>query len=232
MKEIAQALIETHSVLLRLEEPFQLRSGRLSPVYVDCRRLISYPGPRHIITQAFVQIVDERIGRGMIDVVAGGETAGIPFAAFLAVELNKPMIYVRKAPKGYGKGSQIEGVLEARQRVLLVEDLVTDGGSKLVFQQGIEAAGGHVKHCLCVFEYYSELAGLKEARERLKKHGIQLHSLSHWDELFAVMMAQDRLTADQREQILTFLRDPEEYTRRRSSGGRGTSQRAPQLRQG
>lgn len=219
MKEIAQALIDTHSVLLHLEEPFRLRSGRLSPVYVDCRRLISYPVVRRAITQAFVQIVDERIGRGMIDIVAGGETAGIPFAAFLAVELNKPMIYVRKAPKGYGKGSQIEGVLEAGQRVLLVEDLVTDGGSKLVFQQGIEAAGGSVQHCLCVFEYYSELAGLREARERLKEHGIQLYSLSHWDELLAMLRTQDRLTVDQQEQILTFLRDPEEYTRRRSSGG-------------
>lgn len=229
MKEITQALIETHSVLLGLEEPFQLRSGRLSPVYVDCRRLISYPGPRRAITQAFAQIVDERIGRSALDVVAGGETAGIPFAAFLAVELNKPMIYVRKAPKGYGKGAQIEGVLEAGQRVLLVEDLVTDGGSKLVFQQGIEAAGGSVKHCLCVFEYYSELAGLREARERLQEHGIQLHSLSHWDELLTVMMSQGQLTVDQREQILMFLRDPEEYTRQRSSGGRGASQKAPQL---
>ncbi|OGF53317.1 MAG: orotate phosphoribosyltransferase [Candidatus Fraserbacteria bacterium RBG_16_55_9] len=227
MKEIARALIETQSVLIRPEEPFQLRSGRLSPIYVDCRRLISFPASRSAITQAFAEIAGKEIGRNAVDVVAGGETAGIPFAAFLAVELGKPMIYVRKAPKGYGKGAQIEGVLETGQRVLLVEDLVTDGGSKLVFQRGIETAGGIIKHCLCVFEYYSERAGLREARDRLKKHGIQLHSLTHWDELLELLRAEGRLTLEQHEQILTFLRDPEEYTRQRSFGEPGTTPTRP-----
>lgn len=227
MKEIARALIETQSVLLRPEEPFHLRSGRLSPVYVDCRRLISFPVPRTIVTKAFVEIVDKKIGRRAIDVIAGGETAGIPFAAFLAMEMSKPMIYVRKTPKGYGKGAQIEGVLEAGQRVLLVEDLVTDGGSKLVFQQGIETAGGIAKDCLCVFEYYSEFAGLREARDRLKEHGIHLHSLTHWDELLELLQGEGRLTLPQREQVLAFLKDPEEYTRQKSSGPPETTATPP-----
>ena len=211
MEEIARALIETQSVLLRPEEPFRLASGRLSPVYVDCRRLISFPGPRRRITEAFAQITREQIGLQRVDVIAGGETAGIPFAAFLAYELDLPMIYIRKAPKGYGRTSQIEGVLNEGQRVLLVEDLVTDGGSKLAFQQGIERAGGIIEHCLCVFEYFSEQAGLREARTRLAEHGITLHSLANWDEVLNLMLAEGRITAEEREKILTFLSDPDHY---------------------
>ena len=208
MQEIARALIETQSVLIRPEEPFQLASGRLSPVYVDCRRLISFPKEREAITRAFAQIAKRDIGLGAMDVIAGGETAGIPFAAFLAMELKKPMIYVRKAPKGYGKGAQMEGVLQAGQRVALVEDLVTDGASKLAFQKGIEAAGGSVKNCLCVFEYYSKTAGLQEARTRLREHGITLHSLANWDELLELLLSEGRLTPVQVEKILAFLRNP------------------------
>jgi len=212
MKDVAHALVETQSVLIRPEEPFRLASGRLSPVYVDCRRLISFPNVRMAITQAFAQIARERIGLEDIDVIAGGETAGIPFAAFLAYELELPMIYVRKAPKGHGKGAQIEGVLEEGQRVLLVEDLVTDGGSKLAFQQGIRRAGGSVEHCLCVFEYYSDQAGLREARERLAQHGITLHSLTHWDEVLEELRALGRITSEQLQTVLGFLRAPETFS--------------------
>ena len=206
MKAIARALVETQSVLIRPEEPFRLASGRLSPVYVDCRRLISFPDVRKMITQAFTEIVYGRIGLENIDVVAGGETAGIPFAAFLAYELELPMIYVRKAPKGHGKGAQIEGVLEEGQRVLLVEDLVTDGGSKLAFIEGIERAGGRVEHCLCVFEYHSERAGLRLARERLTQRGVTLHSLTDWDELLGFLLAEGQISEADLKQVLDFLR--------------------------
>lgn len=218
MKEIAQVLIEAQAVLIRPEEPFRLTSGRLSPVYVDCRRLISFPKHRALITRAFANIVKKHIGLDEVDVLAGGETAGIPFAAFLAVELEKPMIYVRKAPKGFGLGSQIEGVLKEGQRVLLVEDLVTDGQSKLAFQQGILSAGGIVKECLCVFEYYSERAGLAEARTRLKEHGITLYSLTNWDELLELMRAQGRITGEEQEQVWQFLHDLQGHGRQSSSG--------------
>jgi orotate phosphoribosyltransferase len=213
MREIARLLIEIESVLIRPEEPFHLASGRLSPVYVDCRRLISFPEARNAVTKAFAEIARREIGLDAFEVIAGGETAGIPFAAFLAWELNRPMVYVRKAPKGHGRSNQIEGVLEEGQRVLLVEDLVTDGRSKLAFKEGIERAGGVVEHCLCIFEYYSELAGLAEARSRLKEHGLELHSLTNWDELLELMLGEGQITSAQQEQILAFLRDPEGYGR-------------------
>lgn len=205
MEAIARLLLETDSIIIDLARPFRLVSGRLSPVYVDCRRLISFPKAREAVIAAFVELVEREIGLDQIDVIAGGETAGIPFAAFLAQRLGKPMIYVRKEPKGHGRASQIEGFLEPGQRVLLVEDLVTDGGSKLRFVEGIERAGGLVRDCLTVFEYFSERAGLRRAREALAARGLRLHSLTNWDEVLA--LASGRLAPEEAEQILQFLRE-------------------------
>jgi len=211
MERITQALIETNSVMIQPDEPFTLASGRKSPVYVDCRRLISFPAVRSEITQGFAQIAREQIGLDKFEIVAGGETAGIPYGALLAAELDYPMIYIRKKPKGYGKASQIEGVIEDGQRVLLVEDLVTDGGSKRAFKEGVEAAGARIDYCLCVFEYFSSSAGLHEAKDNLSAMGIQLYSLSNWEELLDMLMAQGRLSEAQQEDVLSFLRDPEGY---------------------
>lgn len=207
MKEASLALgfLETESIQIRPSEPFRLASGRLSPVYVDCRRLISFPKWREIITTSLVRMVQEEIGLSQIDVIAGGETAGIAYAAFVAQALRKPMIYVRKEPKGYGKFSQIEGVLTPGQRVLLVEDLVTDGGSKLNFKRGIENAGGIVQHCLCVFEYFSEEAGLHRAREILRENGIELHALVNWDDVLSVVREQKTFTEQEVATVLQFF---------------------------
>ncbi len=203
--DLARQLLQTRSVQVRPSEPFRLTSGRLSPIYVDIRRLISFPTVRAQIIESFAQIATERIGLPAIDVIAGGETAGIAYAAFLAERLHKPMIYVRKEPKNYGKSSQVEGVLQPGQRALLVEDLVTDGGSKLNFKRGIEEAGGTVHHCLCVFEYFSEEAGLHRARRTLKEHGIELHSLVTWDDVLRVARAEQSLTGDEIAAVLKFL---------------------------
>jgi len=212
--KIALSLLETGSVHINIKQPFKLASGRLSPVYVDCRRLISFPKLREQITNQFAQITQKQIGLKNIDVIAGGETAGIPFAAFLAQRLKKPMIYVRKEPKGHGKASQIEGVLTDKQRVLLVEDLVTDGGSKLVFKKGIEEAGGILTHCLCVFEYRCDRVNLKEAREKLGQHGVTLHSLATWDDLLDIALAKKYFTQEECDQILDFLEDPKGWHER------------------
>lgn len=207
MREIARALLKTESVLIRPQEPFRLASGRLSPVYVDCRRLLSFPEERTLVVEALARLVRERLSDAGIEVLAGGETAGIPFAALLADRLGMPMIYVRKTPKGHGRAAQIEGVLHEGQRVLLVEDLVTDGGSKIAFQEGIQRAGGVVEHCVCVFEYYSARAGLDVARRRLAEHGIELYSLTHWDELLEELEARGALPREEREAVLGFLRE-------------------------
>jgi len=152
---IAEMLLKTESIQVYKERPFVFVSGRISPVYIDCRKLLSFPDVRDAIIEQMAQAVEKEIGLDAVDVVAGGETAGIPYAAFVSHKIHKPMIYVRKNPKGYGQTKQIEGVLNAGQRVLLVEDLITDGLSKVRFNIGIRAEGAKITHCLCIFEYGS-----------------------------------------------------------------------------
>jgi orotate phosphoribosyltransferase len=202
----ARQLLRSESVQIRPSQPFTLSSGRLSPVYVDCRRLLAFPIPRRKIIKGFAGVVGGHImGLGKFDVIAGGETAGIPFATLLAEKVSKPMIYVRKEPKGYGKSSQIGGILQPGQRVLLVEDLVTDGGSKLNFKHGIESSGGIVQHCLCVFEYFSEEAGLHRARDTLQQNAIALHALVNWDDVLSVARAEKSFTNEEITEVLKFL---------------------------
>jgi orotate phosphoribosyltransferase len=153
-------------------------------------------------------------GLGEIDVVAGGETAGIPYAAFVSQKLGKPMIYIRKQPKGYGGTKQIEGILRADQRVLLVEDLITDGMSKLRFNIGIRAARSKITHCLCVFEYGSDSLGLHEGKKSLAEHGIELHTLANWDHVLSAGLGKKYFSDDAGKQILDFLKDPENWGRK------------------
>ena len=208
---IGGMLLETGAIAFYKERPFVFVSGRISPVYIDCRRLLSFPEVREAIIVEMAQKAESAIGRDAIDVVAGGETAGIPYAALVAQKLSKPMIYIRKQPKGYGGTKQIEGILEANQRVLLVEDLITDGMSKLRFNIGIRAAGSKITHCLCVFEYGSDDLDLHEGEKNLAEHGIKSHALANWDHVLAAGRGKKYLSEDATKQILDFLKDPENW---------------------
>ncbi|MBI2985808.1 MAG: orotate phosphoribosyltransferase [Deltaproteobacteria bacterium] len=211
---IAEMLLQTESIQVYQERPFVFVSGRISPVYIDCRRLLSFPDVREAIVAQLAKVVEEAIGLDVIDVVAGGETAGIPYAAFVAQKIHKPMIYVRKSPKGYGRTKQIEGVLKPGQRVLLVEDLITDGLSKVRFNIGIRAEGAKITHCLCVFEYSSGRLGLHEGRETLAKHEIQLHTLVDWDDVLSTGLSKKYFSDEASRQILDFLKEPENWGRK------------------
>ena len=150
---VARLLLEIGAVLMRPKDPFILTSGRASPVYVDCRKVIGFPRARNLITSHAVEAIWREVGAESLDVIAGGETAGIPYAAWIADRLGLPMAYIRKKPKGFGRNAQIEGVLPEGARTLLVEDLATDGGSKLNFINAIRTAGGKVSHALVDGKY-------------------------------------------------------------------------------
>jgi orotate phosphoribosyltransferase len=126
----ARILIEVKAVQFSDGQPFVLTSGWASPVYIDCRKLISYPRVRRTLIDFAAATILQEIGFEVVDTVAGGETAGIPFAAWIADRLMLPMQYVRKTPKGFGRQAQIEGELLKGQRVLLVEDLTTEVGAR------------------------------------------------------------------------------------------------------
>jgi orotate phosphoribosyltransferase len=211
---IGEMLLQTEAIQFYKERPFVFVSGRVSPGYIDCRRLLSFPDVRTEIIHQMAKKAETEIGLDAIDVVAGGETAGIPYAAFVSHELKKPMIYIRKQPKGYGGTKQIEGILEANQRVLLVEDLITDGMSKLRFNIGIRGAGAKITHCLCIFEYGSDNLDLHEGRKNLAEHDIKLYTLANWDHVLSAGQSKKYFSPDASKQIVDFLKDPENWGRK------------------
>jgi len=212
--KVAEMLLSTESIQVYKDKPFVFVSGRISPVYIDCRKLLSFPAEREYIVLALARMVETDIGADKIDVVAGGETAGIPYAAFVAHLIKKPMIYVRKQPKGYGGTKQIEGILDAGKKVLLVEDLVTDGLSKLRFNIGIRGAGAKMTHCLCVFAYASNRLRQHEGKDNLAKNNIALHVLANWDDVLDTGLAQSYFTETASKHITDFLKDPENWGRK------------------
>ena len=149
-KEIAQLtakmLLEIKAVHFNSRKPFVLASGKSSPTYIDCRKIISFPRARSTLMDFLTITVMREAGFEEFDNIAGGETAGIPFSALVAERMALPMTYIRKKPKGYGKNSQIEGIMKDGQRVLLVEDLTTDGGSKISFIDAIRETGATCSH--------------------------------------------------------------------------------------
>lgn len=213
-QRVAEMLLRTEAIQVYKEKPFVFVSGRISPVYIDCRKVLSFPEEREYIVHHLAKKAETAIGLPNIDVVAGGETAGIPYASFVSHLIKKPMIYIRKQPKGYGGSKQIEGILEVGKRVLLVEDLITDGLSKLRFNIGIRAEGAKMTHCLCVFDYASDRLNQHEGRDNLAKNDIGLHVLANWDDVLDTGLSKSYFSENASKQIVDFLKDPENWGRK------------------
>src|ERR1700757_4580309 len=169
----ARILLEIQAINFRPEEPYTFTSGWKSPVYIDCRRIIFFPRARTKICELSVEKIHRHVGYETIEAVAGGETAGIPFAAWIADRMSAPMAYVGKKAKGFGRNALIEGDVPEGKRTLLVEDLTTDGQSKIRFAQSLRDAGAVVNHTFVVF-FYGVFPG---AFETLARMDIALHHL-------------------------------------------------------
>ncbi|MFC3627831.1 orotate phosphoribosyltransferase [Paracoccus angustae] len=200
----ARMLLEIKAVDFNAETPFTYASGLKGPTYVDCRRIISFPRVRRTLMDFMAATVMRDAGFEAFDNVAGGETAGIPFAAMVAERLGLPMTYVRKKPKGYGRNARIEGAMTEGQRVLLVEDLTTDGGSKLSFVDAIRDTGATCAHTAVVFYY----GIFPETTQRLADHGVSLHHLCTWWDVLAEAKAQAVFDAQTLAEVEIFLTDP------------------------
>jgi orotate phosphoribosyltransferase len=200
----ARALLEIKAVHFNAETPFTLASGLPSPTYIDCRKLISYPRIRSVLMDFLAITVLREAGFEAFDNIAGGETAGIPFAALVAERLSLPMTYVRKKPKGYGRNARIEGAMAPGQRVLLVEDLTTDGGSKLSFVDAIRETGATCGHTAVIFSY----GIFPDTEAKLGAHGVKLHHLCTWWDVLAEARAQEAFDAATLTEVEAFLRAP------------------------
>ncbi|GGE83693.1 MULTISPECIES: orotate phosphoribosyltransferase [Stappia] len=203
-RQTAKMLLEVKAVHFRSDEPYKLTSGLVSPVYIDCRRLISYPRLRAALMDFATATILRQVGFESLDAVAGGETAGIPFAAWIAERMGLPMQYVRKKPKGFGRDAQIEGVLSEGDRVLLVEDLTTDGGSKVKFAEALRTAGANVTDAIVIFFYDI----FPDTREALAKHDLRLHYLATWRDVLAAAREGNHFPPETLAAVEEFLNDP------------------------
>ena len=203
----ARMLLEIKAVHFNADEPFVLASGKPSPTYIDCRKLISFPRIRSTLMDFLTVTVMRNAGFEAFDNVAGGETAGIPFGAWVAERMALPMTYVRKKPKGYGRNARIEGDMSEGQRVLLVEDLTTDGGSKISFVDAIRETGATCAHTAVIFYY----GIFPQTEKTLGDHGVTLHHLCTWWDVLAEARAQGAFGSKTLREVEIFLKSPEEW---------------------
>jgi orotate phosphoribosyltransferase len=213
----ARLLLEAGAIHVSRERPYVLAAGWASPVYVDCRLLIGEPRFRRETVRLAAAAVDAKIKPGGFDAVAGAETAGIPFASWLADTLNVPLRYVRKRPLGIGHNAQVEGGPVEHLRVLLVDDLTTDATSKLSFVSGLRQAGAVVTDVLTIFDH----SAFPGAADRLSGSGLALHSLATWQDILRTNL-EDCLDGADRQLIEDFLADPIAWSTRH--GGRSVLQ--------
>jgi orotate phosphoribosyltransferase len=213
--EVARLLFAGGAIHVSRQQPFILAAGWASPVYVDVRVILGEPALRQAVTDLAVRYAHAMLPQDAIEAVAGAETAGIAFAAWLADRLNVKLRYVRKRPLGIGRNAQVEGGDVEGLRVLLVDDLTTDGGSKLNFARGLRAAGAIVEHVLTIF-YHDVFPG---ATERLAEAGLQLHPLATWSDILRSQAAAT-MRPDDRTEIARFIADPVAWSTRH--GGRSS----------
>jgi orotate phosphoribosyltransferase len=204
----ARMLLEVEAVLFFKDKPFIFTSGWASPVYIDCRKLIFYPRIRSQLVDFATGTLARDAGFEQFDVVAGGETAGIPYAAWIADRMGRPMQYVRKKAKGFGRNAQIEGDIREGARTLLVEDLTTDGRSKINFCQALRNAGAVVDHVFVNF-YYDIFP---ESKKILGDLGVRLHHLATGWDVLAVVKKGGYLKAAQVDEVEKFLHEPAKWS--------------------
>ena len=205
--DLARDLLRIGAVTLRPADPFTWASGRLAPIYTDNRLTLSHPDVRGRLAEGFVGLARRA---GGADAVSGTATAGIPHATLLADRLGLPLTYVRSGAKGHGKGNRIEGRVEEGQRVLVVEDLVSTGGSVIAAVEALREAGATVQTVLAVFTY-----GLDAAAEAVSDAGFTLRTLTDFPSLVDAAEVSGELSADDLAALDEWRRDPAAWSRAR-----------------
>ena len=197
----AKILIETKCVDFSLKKKFLLTSGKKSPIYCDCRRLISFPEQRKKIINYAVEKINIDRTCNNIHNIAGGESAGIPFASFISQKMDLPLSYIRKEKKKFGKNSQIEGIIKPSENVLLVEDLMTDGGSKIKFIESVLRVKAKIKSIFVIFNYGINIDFLEVNRKK-----INIIHLATWQDILNEKIISKKLSVKDKDKIINFLK--------------------------
>ena len=197
----AKALLDIGAIGFSPDAPITFKSGIRSPVYVDNRQLIYHPAAWHVIIEGFNSLIESR--QLPFDIIAGVAVGGVPHSSALAYIMSRPSVFIRKESKGHGMGNRVEGGAVAGRRVLLVEDLVTTGGSSLSAVEALRAAGAIVTDALAIISY-----GFDEARLAFDRADIALHTLTDFQSLLEMAEGDRLLNGQQLTQIRRWLADP------------------------
>ena len=200
-KKIAKDLLSIGAVFLRPEQPFTWASGIKSPIYCDNRLTLTAPEVRNHVEEGLAELIRKHYPE--VEVLMGTSTAGIAHAAITATILNLPMGYVRSGSKDHGRGNQIEGKLEAGQKVVVVEDLISTGGSCIEVVEALRNAGANVLGIVSIFTY-----GMKRGEERIAAANTVNYSLSNLDALVEVAAEEGYIAPEWKERILAFRNNP------------------------
>ncbi|MGM0827120.1 MAG: orotate phosphoribosyltransferase [Bacillota bacterium] len=203
-QEIAKKLLDIEAVFLNPSEPFTWSSGIKSPIYCDNRLTLSYPTVRDEISTGLVEIIKEQFPD--VEVIAGTATAGIPHAAWVSEKLNLPMCYVRSKAKAHGKGKQIEGKAAPGQKVVVVEDLISTGGSCITAVNALREAGCDVLGVAAIFTYE-----LEKGKRMLEEHDIKAYALSDYSSLLDVALQNSIIQEEELEQLKLWGENPEKW---------------------
>jgi orotate phosphoribosyltransferase len=201
-EKIAKHLLNINAVVLKPTEPFTWSSGLKSPIYCDNRLTLSYPEVRRDIARGFVELIKEFYPN--VDVIAGAATGGIAHAAWISELMNLPMIYVRGKAKGHGKQSQIEGVAKPGQNVVVVEDLISTGGSSLKVVDALKEHGCNVLGVAAIFTY-----GLDAGYKNFKEYGVGYETLTDYPTLLKVAEQSGRITEEELNILNLWRINPE-----------------------
>ena len=201
--EIAKMLLKAEAVTLRPAHPFIFASGIKSPIYTDNRILISLPETRKKIVSAYCKEIKSKWEP---DVIIGVATAGIPWAAWIAAEMNLPMVFVRLAAKDHGKNNQIEGILKKDSKAVVVEDLISSGQSTLGVVKAVREQDVEVLGCISIFTY-----GFKKAKDAFDKENVELKTLTNLDELLRIAVEEKFLDKNEKELVTAWVKNPEDW---------------------
>lgn len=208
VRRIAEILLDIKAVKVSMKEPFTWVSGIKSPVYCDNRKLISYPKERQAVVDAFIQLIQK--GHRHPDYIAGTATAAIPWAAFTAYELNLPMIYIRPEKKEHGMARQVEGYLPAGKKVLIIEDLISTGGSSVSAAEAVRReCNAEVENIFAIVTWE-----LEESKQNFQRAGLKLETLTNFTNIIGLAREKNLISEDEHGKILLFRENPRNWAQK------------------